>query len=143
MEYLYVFQASLDRETRDSYSLVVLAYDNYQFGFTTQDSHSDFIQVTVAVNDVNDMTPVFLKDDVIRLVEGNDDGESVTSCSAVVTEFHTDLILTVRYHHTRIVSSPLHVKAYILNFLETVREAKNNPQNSNEKLREQYYYKII
>ena len=108
MEYLYVFQASLDRETRDSYSLVVLAYDNYQFGFTTQDSRSDFIQVTVAVNDVNDMTPVFLKDDV-RLVEGND-GESVTSCSAVVTEFHTDVILTVRYHYTRIVSSPLHVR---------------------------------
>ena len=101
MEYLHVFQASLDRETRDSYSLVVLAYDNYQFGFTTQNSRSDFIQVTVAVNDVNDMTPVFLKDDVIRLVEGNDDGESVTSCSAVVTEFHTDVILTVRYHHTR------------------------------------------
>ena len=134
MEYLYVFQASLDRETRDSYSLVVLAYDNYQFGFTTQDSRSDFIQVTVAVNDVNDMTPVFLKDDV-RLVEGND-GESVTSCSAVVTEFHTDVILTVRYHHIRIVSSPLHVKAYKLNFLETVREAKNNSQNSNEKLKD-------
>ena len=133
MEYLYVFQASLDRETRDSYSLVVLAYDNYQFGFTTQDSRSDFIQVTVAVNDVNDMTPVFLKDDV-RLVEGND-GESVTSCSAVVTEFHTDVILTVRYHYTRIVSSPLNVKAYKLNFLEKVREAKNNPQNSNEQVK--------
>ena len=132
MEHLPVFQASLDRETRDSYSLVVLAYDNYQFGFTTQDSKSDFIQVTVAVTDVNDMTPVFLKDDV-SLVEGND-GESVTSCSAVVTEFHTDVILTVRYHYTRIVSSPLYVQAYKLVFLEMVREAKNNPQNSNDKI---------
>ncbi len=42
---LSVFRA-LDREEADEYSLLVEAYDNYQFGFSTGDSRHAFAQVS-------------------------------------------------------------------------------------------------
>ena len=99
-----IVQSSLDRETQvkiggfsaflgrcqkscpfkycycqqDLHSLVVLAHDNYKFGFTTGDSKSSFAQVTISVSDVNDETPVF--ETVVT------DG----ACSAFITEFHSE-----------------------------------------------------
>ena len=51
----------LDREEQSSYNLLVQAYDNYQYGFTTGDSRNSFIQLTVHVSDVNDETPQFVE----------------------------------------------------------------------------------
>ena len=73
----------LDRERRESYNLIVQAYDNYQFGFSTGDSRHAFIQVVVEVTDVNDESPVF---------------EEVSEDCVLVTEFHeaSEAVLTVR-----------------------------------------------
>ena len=77
-------QGNLDREATDTYTLIIQAYDNYHFGFTTGDSRSSFRQVVVKVTDVNDEVPIFEND----TLSGGD--------CAIVTEFHTDAILTVR-----------------------------------------------
>lgn len=37
----------LDRETVPEYNLIVQAYDNYQYGFTTGDSRHSFMQLKV------------------------------------------------------------------------------------------------
>ena len=73
----------LDREEENTYNLIVQAYDNYQFGFTTGESRNAFAQITVQVTDVNDETPVF---------------KEVADVCALITEFHeiTEPILTVR-----------------------------------------------
>ncbi len=65
---------SLDRERRDNYALVVIAYDNYQFGFLTGDSRHAFTQVFVEVTDINDETPVF---------------EEVSAACSSVSEYHS------------------------------------------------------
>ncbi|XP_054716346.1 cadherin-23-like [Uloborus diversus] len=62
----------LDREEKDIYTLVVQAWDNYDYGFATGESRKAFKQITVKVNDVNDEAPVFVKQE---------------TC-ATVTEFH-------------------------------------------------------
>ena len=52
----------LDREVQDKYTLIVQAYDNYHFGFTTGESRHSFAQVIVSITDVNDQIPgQFLK----------------------------------------------------------------------------------
>ena len=51
----------LDREDKSSYNLLVQAYDNYRYGFTTGDSRNTFIQLEVKVGDVNDETPKFVE----------------------------------------------------------------------------------
>lgn len=86
----------LDREEESTYNLIVQAYDNYQFGFTTGQSRNAFAQITVHVTDINDEAPVFNN-------INEEDGTSRTStsnehCSALVTEFHeiTESILSVR-----------------------------------------------
>ncbi|CAN7993536.1 unnamed protein product [Ixodes hexagonus] len=62
----------LDREETPSYSLIVQAWDNYEAGFGTEESRRTFKQVSVRVVDVNDETPVFVRQ---------------TQC-AQVSEFH-------------------------------------------------------
>ncbi|XP_042895459.1 cadherin-23 isoform X2 [Parasteatoda tepidariorum] len=62
----------LDREDKDVYTLVVQAWDNYDYGFATGESRKAFKQITVHVIDVNDEPPVFVKQEVC----------------ATVTEFH-------------------------------------------------------
>lgn len=73
----------LDREEESKYNLIVEAYDNYQFGFTTGDSRHSFTQVIVQISDVNDEGPVF---------------EEIDSGCVVVTEFHEmfEPILVIR-----------------------------------------------
>ncbi|CAG7830108.1 unnamed protein product [Allacma fusca] len=72
----------LDREEVSSYSLVVQAWDNYRFGYAAGESRNAFKQIVVDVADINDEVPVF------EPVEPN-------SCASV-TEFHEDIITTVR-----------------------------------------------
>ncbi|XP_035210796.1 cadherin-23-like isoform X2 [Stegodyphus dumicola] len=62
----------LDREDKDVYTLVVQAWDNYDYGFSTGESRKAFKQITVHVTDVNDEAPIFIKQEVC----------------ATVTEFH-------------------------------------------------------
>ena len=83
--------AALDRESEPRYNLIVQAYDNHQFGFSTGDSRHAFVQVAVTVSDVNDESPVFVRD------AGEEEGEQ-QKCSVIVTEFHerTEPVLTVR-----------------------------------------------
>ena len=63
----------LDREVSSSHTLLVQAYDNYQHGFTTGDSRSSFLQLTVEVSDVNDEAPQFVE---------------VESQCSTISEFH-------------------------------------------------------
>ncbi|CAN8020000.1 unnamed protein product, partial [Ixodes persulcatus] len=62
----------LNREETASYSLIVQAWDNYEAGFGTDESRRTFKQVSVRVVDVNDESPVFVRQ---------------TQC-ALVSEFH-------------------------------------------------------
>ena len=73
----------LDREEKSSYDLLVQAYDNYKYGFTTGDSRHSFIQLTVFVEDVNDEAPEFV--------------EMNSQCTSI-SEFHQkhEPILTIR-----------------------------------------------
>ena len=65
----------LDREEQSSYNLLVQAYDNYQYGFTTGDSRNSFTQLTVHVSDVNDEAPQFVE---------------VSSQCTTISEFHQE-----------------------------------------------------
>ena len=56
---LYTGSNPLDRELQNKFTLIVQAYDNYQFGFTTGESRHSFAQVIVSITDVNDQIPVF------------------------------------------------------------------------------------
>ena len=80
----------LDREVQDKYTLIVQAYDNYHFGFTTGESRNSFAQVIVSITDVNDQIPVFEEDYV-------DKPENQHNC-AIINEFHdtNEAILTAR-----------------------------------------------
>ncbi|XP_077287524.1 cadherin 88C [Arctopsyche grandis] len=48
----------LDRETQSTYTLVVEAWDNYQFGYLSGESRNAFKQILIQVDDVNDNAPV-------------------------------------------------------------------------------------
>nr|XP_012151361.1 PREDICTED: cadherin-23 [Megachile rotundata] len=48
---------SIDWETKQSYVLVIEAWDNYQFGYTAGESRNAFKQIQVTVVDVNDNPP--------------------------------------------------------------------------------------
>lgn len=50
----------LDREQTSSFKLLVQAWDNYDYGFSTGESRKAFKTVTVVVADVNDETPVIV-----------------------------------------------------------------------------------
>ncbi|XP_043655694.1 cadherin-23 [Drosophila teissieri] len=47
----------LDRESKDSYNLVIEAWDNYQFGFLAGESRNAFKQVFISILDENDNPP--------------------------------------------------------------------------------------
>ncbi|KAM8704917.1 hypothetical protein ACLKA7_009385 [Drosophila subpalustris] len=47
----------LDRETKNSYNLVIEAWDNYQFGFLAGESRNAFKQVFITILDENDNAP--------------------------------------------------------------------------------------
>ena len=73
---LFIGTEPLDRESQDKYILIIEAYDNYHFGFTTGDSRHSFAQVIVSITDVNDQVPVF-----------ESEQESPHNC-AIINEFH-------------------------------------------------------
>ncbi|XP_049786609.1 cadherin-23-like [Schistocerca cancellata] len=62
----------LDREQQSSYMLIIEAWDNYQFGYSSGESRNAFKQIGVTVIDVNDESPIF---------------EPVYGC-IIITEFH-------------------------------------------------------
>ncbi|XP_050735758.1 cadherin-23-like isoform X6 [Eriocheir sinensis] len=62
----------LNREERSTFTLLIEAWDNYQFGYSTRESRNAFMQLGVTVADINDEVPVF---------------EERKGCT-VITEFH-------------------------------------------------------
>lgn len=66
----------LDREAMPSYKLLVQAWDNYEYGFSTGESRKAFKTLSIVVSDVNDETPII----VVPPADA--------PCTSV-TEFHT------------------------------------------------------
>src|SRR6218665_359527 len=50
----------LDREQVSSYKLLVQAWDNYDYGFSTGESRKAFKTLTIVISDVNDETPIII-----------------------------------------------------------------------------------
>ncbi|KAH8250254.1 hypothetical protein KR026_009305 [Drosophila bipectinata] len=72
----------LDRESKDSYNLVIEAWDNYQFGFLAGESRNAFKQVFISVLDENDNPPeVSLPGSCVLITEYHELHERVASIS--------------------------------------------------------------
>ncbi|KPM07825.1 cadherin-23-like protein [Sarcoptes scabiei] len=67
----------LDREQTSSYKLLVQAWDNYEYGYTTGESRRAFKTLTILISDVNDETPKLVSPII-----------SDTNECIFVTEFH-------------------------------------------------------
>ncbi|XP_063377540.1 cadherin-23 [Cydia fagiglandana] len=73
----------LDRETRASYTLVVEAWDNYQFGYLSGESRNAFKQIVVHIEDVNDNPPILqLPSDCVTISEFHKHREPIVAVSA-------------------------------------------------------------
>lgn len=70
---------NLDRETVDYYSLIVEAWDNYQYGYASGESRNAFKQITVTVSDVNDNAPEFdhFPESCVSITEFHEIGDTV------------------------------------------------------------------
>nr|XP_033326560.1 cadherin-23 isoform X1 [Megalopta genalis]XP_033326561.1 cadherin-23 isoform X1 [Megalopta genalis]XP_033326562.1 cadherin-23 isoform X1 [Megalopta genalis] len=73
---------SIDWEAKQSYVLVIEAWDNYQFGYTAGESRNAFKQIQVTVADVNDNAPKM----------------DIPSSCITISEFHDmkDLIFIIK-----------------------------------------------
>ncbi|KAH8330723.1 hypothetical protein KR067_006821 [Drosophila pandora] len=72
----------LDRESKDSYNLVIEAWDNYQFGFLAGESRNAFKQVFISVLDENDNPPeVSLPSSCVHITEYHELHERVAIIS--------------------------------------------------------------
>ncbi|XP_017143334.1 cadherin-23 [Drosophila miranda] len=70
----------LDRETKDSYNLVIEAWDNYQFGFLAGESRNAFKQVFISILDENDNPPeVSLPTSCVLITEYHELHERIAS----------------------------------------------------------------
>ncbi|BFF92829.1 cadherin-23 [Drosophila madeirensis] len=70
----------LDRETKDSYNLVIEAWDNYQFGFLAGESRNAFKQVFISIQDENDNPPeVSLPTSCVLITEYHELHERIAS----------------------------------------------------------------
>ncbi|KAH8267311.1 hypothetical protein KR018_005727 [Drosophila ironensis] len=70
----------LDRESKDSYNLVIEAWDNYQFGFLAGESRNAFKQVFISILDENDNPPeVSLPRSCVLITEYHELHEKVAS----------------------------------------------------------------
>ncbi|XP_044252213.1 cadherin-23 [Drosophila takahashii] len=70
----------LDRESKDSYNLVIEAWDNYQFGFLAGESRNAFKQVFISLMDENDNPPeVSLPGSCVLITEYHELHERVAS----------------------------------------------------------------
>ncbi|XP_063530997.1 cadherin-23 [Cydia strobilella] len=73
----------LDRETRASYTLVVEAWDNYQFGYLSGESRNAFKQIVVYIEDVNDNPPILqLPSECVTISEFHKHREPIVAVSA-------------------------------------------------------------
>ncbi|XP_063360334.1 cadherin-23 [Cydia amplana] len=73
----------LDRETRASFTLVVEAWDNYQFGYLSGESRNAFKQIVVHIEDVNDNPPILqLPSDCVTISEFHKHREPIVAVSA-------------------------------------------------------------
>ncbi|CAL4059672.1 unnamed protein product [Meganyctiphanes norvegica] len=74
--------ALINREESPAFNLIINAWDNYQFGFSSGESRNAFMQIGVTVADVNDEIPVF---------------EPRSGCT-MITEFHEprDIVTIIR-----------------------------------------------
>ncbi|XP_076057455.1 cadherin 88C isoform X2 [Oratosquilla oratoria] len=72
----------LNREDTESFDLIIEAWDNYQFGYSSGESRNAFTHIFIRIEDINDEIPVF---------------ESRNDC-ATVNEFHEarEVIVEVR-----------------------------------------------
>uniref|UniRef100_A0ABD2XK31 Cadherin domain-containing protein n=1 Tax=Trichogramma kaykai TaxID=54128 RepID=A0ABD2XK31_9HYME len=81
---------TLDWEAKSSYVLVIEAWDNYQFGYTTGESRNAFKQIEVTIADVNDNVPK------VEIPDG----------CATVSEFH-DIRDSIVFIKTKDADNPL------------------------------------
>ena len=67
------------------YKLLVQAWDNYDYGFSTGESRKAFKTLTIVITDVNDETP--------QIISSLPDSECIT-----ITEFHSinDQVTTIK-----------------------------------------------
>ncbi|XP_068152690.1 cadherin-23 [Drosophila tropicalis] len=73
----------LDRETKNSYNLVIEAWDNYQFGFLAGESRNAFKQVFISILDENDNAPeVSLPTSCVLITEYHELHERIASIVA-------------------------------------------------------------
>ncbi|XP_046672662.1 cadherin-23 isoform X2 [Homalodisca vitripennis] len=74
----------LDREQQSSYMLIVEAWDNYQFGYSSGESRNAFKQIGVTILDVNDEPPVMnpLPESCVMVTEFLEPGETVYTLKA-------------------------------------------------------------
>jgi len=68
-----------------TYKLLVQAWDNYEYGFSTGESRKAFKTLTIVITDVNDETPVIVSP------------QPSADCTSI-TEFHSinDAVVTVK-----------------------------------------------
>ncbi|KRT78307.1 Cadherin, partial [Oryctes borbonicus] len=73
----------LDRETKQTYLLVVEAWDNYQYGFSSGESRNAFKHINVTILDVNDNPPqLLLPSACISITEFHEPGRPITEVHA-------------------------------------------------------------
>ena len=53
--------SKLDREEKAEYNLIVQAFDNYEYGFSTGQSRNAFTRIKIEILDINDESPEFEK----------------------------------------------------------------------------------
>ncbi|KAK3865196.1 hypothetical protein Pcinc_029183 [Petrolisthes cinctipes] len=58
----------LNREEQSTYNLLIEAWDNYQFGYSSRESRNAFMQLGVTVADINDEAPVFEERDGCTMI---------------------------------------------------------------------------
>lgn len=82
-----VVASKLDREQVSHYQLMVQAWDNYEFGFTTGESRKAFKTISVRVLDVNDEAPIIIHHETqsggcASINEFHQLGETITTVQA-------------------------------------------------------------
>uniref|UniRef100_W4VR90 Putative cadherin egf lag seven-pass g-type receptor n=1 Tax=Corethrella appendiculata TaxID=1370023 RepID=W4VR90_9DIPT len=74
---------ALDRETKNSYMVVIEAWDNYQFGYLSGESRNAFKQIFITVLDENDSPPnITMPTGCVQVTEFHDIKEPITKLKA-------------------------------------------------------------
>ncbi|KAJ3665071.1 hypothetical protein Zmor_000585 [Zophobas morio] len=73
----------LDREEKQNYLLVIEAWDNYQYGFSSGESRNAFKHINVTILDVNDNPPqILVPPYCINITEFHEPGQTITTFHA-------------------------------------------------------------